>query len=306
MTEALPMASNGTARMIAERAIIEIVNVLPYRTSCHLKWSGVEVHRYRLKPRLGCREFSVPHITVLLNHENRPVPTEVAADGVILRSHISDNTVSIIPPGVKIRSAGTSSGGELTVIFLDPLVMGEIAKKETGFSFPEIAPQFAIADAMTHSIATILDAQLAEKHPCSPTCAELLAKALAAHIFATYAKPSFDGPGEMRPNRMQLRRSIEFIHVHLDQKLTLEDIAAVACMSKFHYAKSFRAVMGIAPHQYLVRLRIEKARRLLLMEEAMSLQDIAQKVGFTDTAHFAQQFSRVVGISPSRYRNSPS
>ena len=72
-------------------------------------------------------------------------------------------------------------------------------------------------------------------------------------------------------------------------------------MSKYHFAKSFRQMTGMPPHHYLVKRRIEKARRLLAVE-AMSLQEIAQSVGYTDKAHFAAQFRKIVGISPRSYR----
>jgi AraC family transcriptional regulator len=59
--------------------------------------------------------------------------------------------------------------------------------------------------------------------------------------------------------------------------------------------------MGIAPHQYLVKLRVEKARKLLA-QQTMSVEEVASRVGYADKAHFAAQFRKIVGISPKRYR----
>jgi AraC family transcriptional regulator len=72
-------------------------------------------------------------------------------------------------------------------------------------------------------------------------------------------------------------------------------------MSKFHFAKSFREAMGIAPHQYLVKLRIEKARKLLT-DPALSLSEVAKRVGYSDIGQFSAQFRKVAGASPKRYR----
>jgi AraC family transcriptional regulator len=75
----------------------------------------------------------------------------------------------------------------------------------------------------------------------------------------------------------------------------------LANMSKYHFAKSFRQAMGIAPHQYLVKLRVEKARKLLA-QNTMSVEEVARSVGYADKGHFAAQFRKIVGISPNQYR----
>jgi AraC family transcriptional regulator len=182
--------------------------------------------------------------------------------------------------------------------------MGEIARIETGQDLPEIEYQFAITDPLIRSIGMTLDAQLAADHPCPPFYAETLAKALAAHIFAMYTKPGIGGVRNLGPNRQQLRRSLEFIHSNAHKELTLDEVASVANMSKFYFAKSFRSVMGTSPHRYIVKLRMEQARKLLLTEESVSIEDVARRVGYADASHFRSLFRRIVGISASRYRTT--
>jgi AraC family transcriptional regulator len=224
-------------------------------------------------------------------------------NGVRISRQIDNNSVSIAPPGVKIRG-GRSVAREVTVIFLDPVIMGEIARIENGRAMPEIEPQFAINDPLIRSIGMALDSQLAADDPCAPFYAETLARALAAHIFAKYAKPGTGGVPKSGQNRQQLRRSLEFIHGNAHRELALDELAKVANMSKFHFAKSFRSAMGISPHRYIVKLRMEQARKLLLTEESASIDDVARRVGYTDTSHFRRLFRRIVGISASRYRTT--
>ena len=100
---------------------------------------------------------------------------------------------------------------------------------------------------------------------------------------------------------MQLRRSVQFINENLSRDLTLDDIAAAANMSKFHFAKSFRKVVGMAPHQYMIKRRVEEARKLLTLD-SLSIEEIANRVGYSDKGHFAAQFMKIVGVSPHRYR----
>jgi AraC family transcriptional regulator len=283
-----------------EQAILEIAKVLPYRTSCHLNWSGVEVHRYRLSPGESS-EFSFQQPVILIPHIDEPSTAHARINGVEVSRQVDRATLSIVPPGLKILPR-RAAPREVTVIFLDPAIMGEVARLETGLEMPEIQYQFAIHDPLIRSIGMALDAQLTADYPCAPFYAEILAKALAAHIVATYAKLGIGGVRNLGPNRQQLRRSLEFIHNNAHKELTLGDVAAIANMSKFYFAKSFRSVMGIPPHRYIVKLRMEKARKLLLTEESMSIEDVARHVGYADASHFRQLFRRIVGVSASRYR----
>jgi len=190
---------------------------------------------------------------------------------------------------------------DLTVIFLDPLTLTSIARAQTGTDFPEIVPQFLIEDPLIRSIGMMLDAEMAAEHPSPRIYAESLVGALAAQVFAKYAKPLMEDMRNLGSNWAQLRRSIEFINANLDSDLRLEDIAKVANMSKYHFAKSFRHVIGVPPHQYLVRMRVEKARKLLA-NGAMSLEEVANQVGYVDTGQFSEQFLKIVGMTPKRYR----
>ena len=293
-------AGNPKVRAISEEKIREIVPVLPYRTSCHLNWSGVEVHRYRLEEGLS-GEHSYSQIMIFVPHVEQPTRLDMEIEGIQFRVQLDNTMVSLVPPG--LRGKGRRFGPwELTAIFLDPLAMAETARAATGLDFPEIIPQIGIVDPLIRSIGLRLDAELTAEQPCPQIYADSLAAALAAHIFAKYTKPVSDSAVRLSLNRSQLRRVIDFISENLDKNLPLSDLAEIANMSKYHFAKSFRQATGIAPHQYLVKMRIEKARRLLLAEDTVSLADIAHRVGYADPTFFAAQFAKLVGVSPNRYR----
>ncbi|HLG96543.1 MAG TPA: AraC family transcriptional regulator [Bryobacteraceae bacterium] len=288
-------------RVMKEEAILEIANVLPYRTSCRLNWSGVEVHRYRLQPH-EAPEHTYPQLTIFLPHTERPVRVEVRLAGTKVAAEVSEGVVTIAPPGVP-RSTKTDGGGEVTAIFLDPVIVAEIATAQQDLYNFEILPQFAIRDPLIHAIGSALDSEVLSAAPEPPVYAESLATALAAHILAKYSnKTPARGRGVSLTTK-QLRRSIEFIHENLHNDVSLVEIAAAANMSKYHFAKSFRQAVGIAPHKYLVKLRIERARKLLLSED-LSVEEIAHRVGYTDKSHFAAQFVKIVGTTPYRYRHT--
>ena len=83
----------------------------------------------------------------------------------------------------------------------------------------------------------------------------------------------------------------------------LESAARQAGLSPFHYLRVFSRVLGVTPHQYLVRSRLRRAARLLADEER-SVTDIAFDVGFADLSNFVRTFHRAAGVSPRGYRRA--
>jgi len=100
-----------------------------------------------------------------------------------------------------------------------------------------------------------------------------------------------------------LRRVREHIDAHLDQKIRVTDLARIAGLSTPHFSRAFKRGLGVAPQQYAVRQRIEKAKRLL-RDTDLKLSEIAQAAGFADQSHFAKCFARITGISPSAFRRA--
>jgi AraC-like DNA-binding protein len=102
------------------------------------------------------------------------------------------------------------------------------------------------------------------------------------------------------------RRAVEaalWIDAHSHRPIDLEDAAAQADISPFHFLRLFANVLGVTPHQYLVRSRLRHAARRLADEES-SITDIAYDVGFGDLSNFVRTFHRAAGVSPLRFRQA--
>lgn len=99
----------------------------------------------------------------------------------------------------------------------------------------------------------------------------------------------------------RLRRVVAHIDAHLEDPITLADLAGVAGLSRMHFAAQFRVATGLRPHEYLLRRRIDHARHLLA-EPRSKLVDVALSVGFQTQAHFTTVFKRIVGETPHRWR----
>jgi AraC-like DNA-binding protein len=102
------------------------------------------------------------------------------------------------------------------------------------------------------------------------------------------------------------RRAVEtalWIDAHSHQQIDLEHAAAQAELSPFHFLRLFSSVLGVTPHQYLVRSRLRHAARLLADDER-SVTDIAYDVGFADLSNFVRTFHRAAGLSPGKFREA--
>ena len=101
--------------------------------------------------------------------------------------------------------------------------------------------------------------------------------------------------------RDRMAAVLEYISAHLHAPISLMDLAAIADVSVFHFAHAFRRRMGMPPHQYVLRKRIELAISLMRDPEE-SIVDIALRCGFSSQSHLATVFRRVTGVTPGARR----
>ena len=140
------------------------------------------------------------------------------------------------------------------------------------------------------------------RRKASPLFVQGIAQAIAIHLARNYAEtaqwsrsysPSLPG--------FKLRQITGWITGHAAEHFNLEQLAAQAGLSKFHFHRLFKNAMGVSPSRYHVNLRMDAARRLL-RETKKSVVDVALDVGYSNPSHFAQLFRRETGLAPSDYR----
>jgi AraC family transcriptional regulator len=99
----------------------------------------------------------------------------------------------------------------------------------------------------------------------------------------------------------RLKRVTAYIDANLTSPIQLRELALVAGFSRMHFARTFRVSTGLRPHEYLVRRRIDHAKRLLLQSQT-SVARVALLSGFTTHAHFTNVFRNLVGSPPAEWR----
>jgi AraC family transcriptional regulator len=127
----------------------------------------------------------------------------------------------------------------------------------------------------------------------------LLARRFAAVVGGEAEKPS-------RSSARERRRAVEaalWLEQNAAEPVGLADAARHAGLSPFHFLRSFAKVLGVTPHQYLVRLRLARAAKLLA-DEALPVTEVALASGFADLSNFVRTFGRAAGVSPKRFRRA--
>jgi AraC-like DNA-binding protein len=101
--------------------------------------------------------------------------------------------------------------------------------------------------------------------------------------------------------KWRLKRVVEYVENHLSERIGLSDLAAVAGLSRMHFARQFRTATGLRPREFFLRRRIQRAEELL-RNTTMPIVEIALTVGFQTQAHLTTVFKRFAGCTPARWR----
>lgn len=164
------------------------------------------------------------------------------------------------------------------------------------------AKAMGVADPILYGMAQTLAAALEQPGQVSAMFTDYMALAFHEHVSRQYGNsPALTAAprGGLAP--WQLRRAHEFINANLAGDASIEQLASETGLSASHFARAFKQTMGMAPHQWLMQKRIERAK-VLLKRKDLELSDIALSCGFVDQSHFTRVFTRLERNSPGKWR----
>lgn len=192
--------------------------------------------------------------------------------------------------------------GEAIQLYLQPSLLrrteAELCLKDGIALVPKLTPG---VDPLIYQIAIALKTSLELDGVASKLYADAMANALAVHLLTRYSthRPTLQKPsgGLSEP---QLKRVIDYIHSYLERDVSLAELANLTQLSSYHFTRLFKQSIGLAPHQYHIRCRVDRAKQLLL-ERQLSLAEIALAVGFGSQGHLNYHFKRWVGATPKAF-----
>ncbi|WP_065755735.1 helix-turn-helix domain-containing protein [Bradyrhizobium paxllaeri] len=263
--------------------------------------------------------MSVEHRRFEAGQQATPVPicTEIvmllSGGGMVRRDGNGEVQQSLARPGMSyLVPVGTqetrlelSDRMECLHLYLPAALLDQSALAD--FDVDPAKVQIAYAHGLTdqvlfHICSPLRDLLHRPRQPTDTLFVEGIQIALAAHLLGHYTidrwRPPDKSP-QLDPRRLQ--RVLDYIEASLTTDIRLEELAAQACLSPFHFSRLFREATGLSPHRYVTDRRVQAARQELARNN-LSLVEIALEFGFGSQANFTRVFRKATSLTPGQYR----
>lgn len=290
----------GEVRKLNVLSEVEGKNFAPVASSSSLAWNGFRLERHQVFKNVQTPEICFPaHIIGFLiegNYKKDIFDNQTSRRTI---SHRGENAL-LYPRGLP-HVGHSFSKADFLVLYIEPTFLNRAAGEISVREAIEIVPQPQFADALVTDVIKHLLVEVETDGATGSLFAESLATALAARIVKNYSTAKLlpqNYKGGLA--RAKLRLVLEYINAHLTENLSLKTLASICGLSPYHFAKQFKQSTGFAPHAFVLRERIERAKQLLQLQN-MNVAQIALETGFCDQSHFARHFRKIVGVSPCEF-----
>ena len=252
-------------------------------------------------------QFGAVEDQLIVWHRDGPVHIEGESGAKPFRGIVPAGGIHLIPGGstFSIRLAGVLSTMHVYVRRKTLLeVAAEIAAGDPDAIEiqPGVLDQEAMLLALMKPVEMVLESDTVE----SGLCADYLALSLAAYLIEYHSTARLKSRNDLSrrgPVSSTVSQAIAFMRANLDRSIGLEDIARAVERSASHLARTFKTDIGVPPHRYLMRLRVEKAQELLANTN-LPIAEVAAESGFTHQEHLTHQFRRFYHTTPAAFRRS--
>jgi len=267
--------------------------------------AGMSVHHVPIDAQDGFKYHWVGYSHYLALHNLRLADGETFTDGSLVdRRKDLRGMMTFAPAGCRVWgwSIPHAPGQSFTALYLNPRQMEE----EVAQKLRHIQSQAKVYFANSALRSTIEKIQwaLTDMTPADSMYLESLCLTAVLELcviqkerLIATARPAG------RLARAHEQKIADYVEANLGKDISLNDLAHLAGLSRFHFLRAFKKTTRETPYQYLLRQRIERAQTLL-MEGKLSVTDIASAVGFKDATQFIRAFRKKVGVTPGTYRES--
>jgi AraC family transcriptional regulator len=263
--------------------------------------------------------MSVEHRRFEAGRQATPVPicTEIvmllsgggmvcrAGNGEVQKSLARPGMSYLVPVGTQESHLELSDRMECLHLYLPSALLDQSALAD--FNVDPAKVQIAYAHGLTdqvlfHICSPLRDLLHRPRQPTDTLFVEGIQTAIAAHLLGHYTTDRWRPPEKspsLDPRRLQ--RVLDYIEASLKADIRLEELAAQACLSPFHFSRLFREATGLSPHRYVIDRRVQAARQELARNN-LSLVEIALEFGFGSQANFTRVFRKATSLTPGQYR----
>ena len=305
LSEPNPLDSIQRVRPTSARSqpathVIEGAMPTPLLSSQLRDWNGLtlELHSFH-----GLDALVRPSDHVIAIHLAGRVRLQHTREGRVRTRTMDAGDVTITPVGAPVR--WRQDGHSLVLLLrLSPAYVCTVAGEECALDPDrfEIQSVFGRRDPTIEQLARRLLTGLELEgidsylHVDTSTCE------LTVHLLRSYTTAVVAELARARLSPHKLRQITEYIEENLCNRLTLAAMAKVVALSPGHFAHAFREATGVAPHRYVLELRVNRAKTLLRQSD-LPITEVADRVGCSSHSHFSVLFHRVAGLTPRQFRS---
>jgi AraC family transcriptional regulator len=281
----------------------ESAKILPHApvlSSQSIGWKGLLFQGFN-HPGHEIPEYVLPHHMVIVGR-SQGLHQENRIDGKFYNRDLTIAGDALIVPAGVTNATVWKENAEFSLLTLCPKFVSEVAHESIDPNRVELVPQFAAFDPLIHQLGLSLKADLEAGCPIGKIFGESAAVMLAARLLQQHsiriAKLASDEHGL---SSYTLRQVLAYIRSHLSEDLSIIDLAQVAGMSPYYFLRLFKKSMHLTPRQYIIQMRIDRAKELLRSRE-LSIADISLQCGFTNQSHFTNVFRQLTDTTPKAYQ----
>lgn len=286
-----------------EEAYKRVFKRYPVISSAAVGWDdlGIMIAYDRNPPFETPKTIVKQHmIGILTDIPPSSVYTERKIDGRMMQEQNAQGDCIIVPANTSHQAVWDHQGSAL-LIAIEPTVFAQSIHEVVDPDKIELLPRFATPDPLVYQIGVALKSALTRHDKSSRLYSETLVNTIIIHLLEHYSVPcnSFKSVSGKLP-QYKLQQILDYISAYLDRDLSLKELGNVVQMSPYYFSRLFKETTGITPRQYIIRRRIERAKKLL-QQRKISIAEVAKEVGFVDQSHLHRHFKRLVGVTPKTY-----
>ena len=265
------------------------------------------VEQYEHSPHSAFALPSSTHHWIICQNNRGPQQFLVQAEGV--EHDASDCTrqqIIYLPPGTKTQWEFSPVEGSTHLLIPDKLLLQTLGCER---SFANILEQGPLLGALMPELSSLINSRhkylKTEQGHSSLALSDLVIEAtdaFARGVITNANKKSAPSGSRESLGLTMLRTLEDYMWDNIERNITLAELAQVAHLSPFHFARKYKEETQRTPHQALLRIRVRKAR--VLLSGSQTLTEISYSCGFSDQAHFTRVFQSLTGFTPKQFRKA--
>ena len=195
---------------------------------------------------------------------------------------------------------------EGAILYMSPELINQVAVETLDKEILNIGTpdKIGFSDPLVPQIIFALKSETENPTPFNKLFAESATQILAIRFLNNHSVIEYKTPEHKSGlSKKHLQQVINYIHDHLDHDISLDSLSILAGLSSYHFARMFKQSTGLAPHQYVMQCRMDKAKEILQYTNH-PISQIALEIGYESQSHFTHLFKRYNGVTPAAYRKS--